>query len=773
MNKIRSSILLILLISSVVYAQIKQKTIDSLEIKAKTGSVTEIISSLNLLSTVYISNNPEKSILTGKAAYSIALKNKDYNSANEALLNIGDGFNALQLYDSAIVYLKKALKDFDNYSNKKIIAKLNISLGLSYERLYIFPQANACYFDALKINRSLKDTVQIAYCLSCIGLNYWRIGDYYESEKYNLEALELRKKTNNKKAISISLTNIGILHWNWGNYFRALKYYLEAISIKEEIKDSIGLVYCSNNIGILYQKFGDLEKTKSYYYKSLEISNKINYTFGKAYSAENIGNYCFEQKIYGEADNYFQKALELYISIKHKNGQSNVYNSLGKLYYQLGKYQEAKDFHLKAYTLALEVSDRKAIVNSLINLGRTYQKLGNLDIAESYIYRSLELLKKDKIADFIKDAYQYLSEIKEKENNPKAAYYYLKLYREFSDSLYGGENLRRIIDLKEKYENDRRERENEQLRSRTTRQEFEINKQNYAKNMVLFGLLVFASLTAFLFYSNRLKKRTNKQILLNKKEVDILNEELSEKNNQLSNSENNLQELNNTKDKFFSIIAHDLRNPFMSILGFLDLLTNSYNEYDDEDKKQMLTNTSSLALNTYKLLENLLQWSRLQTDGISFYPRKLDLNELLKESVESLRPTSNLKNINLIFKNSNKIEFVGDEEMLNSVFRNIISNSIKFTPNSGNITIDLAKTISSVEITITDTGIGMDKDAISNLFKVGQTKSRKGTQGEKGTGIGLLLAFEFVNKHQGSIYVKSEVDKGTSFIITLPELGDN
>ncbi|MFH0736178.1 MAG: tetratricopeptide repeat-containing sensor histidine kinase [bacterium] len=773
MKKIKSTILLILLFSSVIFSQYNSNTIDSLEIKAKTGSVTEIISCLNKLSTVYISKDPQKSILAGKTAYTIAITNKDYNSANEALLNIGNGFNTLQIYDSAIVYLKKAIKNYNNYSDKKVFSQLYINLGLSYERLYIFSQANVYYHDALNINRSLKDTLQIAYCLSCIGLNYWRVGDYLESEKYNLEALDLRKKINNKKAISVSLTNIGILHWNWGNYFKALKYYLEAINIKEEIKDSIGLVFCSNNLGILYQKFGDLEKTKSYYYQSLEISNKINYAFGKAYSAENIGNYCFEQKIYNEADNYYQKALELYISIKHKNGQSNVYNSMGKLYYQLGKYQEAKDFHLKAYTLAVEVSDRKAVAGSLINLGRTYQKLGNLDIAESYIYNSLDLLKKDKIPDLIKDAYNYLSEIKEKENNHKAAFYYLKLYREYSDSLYGGENLRRIMDLKEKYENDRREKENEILRSQTTRQEFEIKKQNYAKNMILFASFVFASFTAFLFYSNRLKKRTNKQILLNKKEVDKLNEELSEKNDQLSNSENNLQELNSTKDKFFSIIAHDLRNPFMSILGFLDLLTNSYNEYDEDDKKQMLTNTTSLALNTYKLLENLLQWSRLQTDGISFYPRKLDLTELIKEAIESLRPTSNLKNINLIFQNSNKIEFICDEEMLNSVFRNIISNSIKFTPSNGNITIDLVKTNLFIVITITDTGIGMDENALSNLFKVGQTKSRKGTQGEKGTGIGLLLAGEFINKHQGSINVKSEVGKGTSFIISLPELKNN
>ena len=770
MNLIKNIALLLMLVSSLIYPQNDKRTIDSLEALIKDATVNDQTLYYNKIAQINLKSNPEKCILTAKRAYAISLHNEDYNSATESLLYIGMGFHKKQDFDSAIVYYKKALNYYNKYSNKKIITKLYIGLGLSYERLYNFPKANQYHYDALKISREIKDTVQISYALTCIGLNYWRIGDFKESEKCFSEALELRKIIKDKKAVSVSLNNMGVLNWNWGNYFKALKYYLEAIKLKEEVKDSLGMVLCTNNIGMLYQKFGDFEKTRFYFYKSLELANKINYKFGQAYSNENIGNYCFEQKIYNEADNYYQKALEIYISIKHKNGQSNVYNSLGKLYYQLGKYQEAKEFHLKAYNLAVEAFDRKALVTSLNNLGKTYNKLGNLDIAESYLYKSLDFMNNDKMPDFIKDAYGYLSNIYEKKNDIGKALYYLKLYRGYSDSLYSAENLRMINDLKEKYESDKREKENELLRSRTTRQEFEIKKQNYAKNMAIFALLVFASLTAFLFYSNRLKKRTNIQILQNKKEVDLLNEELSKKNIQLINSENNLKELNSTKDKFFSIIAHDLRNPFMSILGFLDLLTNSYNEYNDEDKKQMLINTTSLALNTYKLLENLLQWSRLQTDGIHFYPRKLDLSELIKESVESLRHTSNLKNIELVFENSNQIEFVGDEEMLNSVFRNIISNSIKFTPDNGNINIDLTKADSSVIITINDTGIGMDKDALSNLFKVGQTKSRKGTQGEKGTGIGLLLASEFVNKHHGSIDVKSEIGNGTSFVITLPNI---
>ncbi len=768
MDKLGKTILFILLLTSLIYPQSSQKSIDSLEAIIKEGTVNDKIICSIKLSAIYTKSDPIKAIKTAKTAYTLAIFNEDYNSATEALLNLSNGYYERQDYDSTIIVCKNALKFYNKYSNKKIIANIYSRLGLGYEKLYIFPKSTEYHFKALKLNREIKDTVQISFALTCIGFNCWKTGKLVDAEKYFLEALALRKAIQDKKAIAGSYNNIGVLHWNWGNYFKALKYYQQAIKLKEEAKDSAGLTLCTNNMGMLYQKFGDLEKTRSYYYKSLDISNKINYTFGKAYSNENIGNYCFEQKIYNEADNYYQKALELYIKIKHKNGQSNVYNDLGKLYFQLGKYQDAKEFHLKAYKIAVEASDRKAIVGSLNNLGRIFAKLGNFELAETYLYKSLDFLNKEKMPDFSKEAYGYLADIYEKKNDVNKSLYYLKLYRVYSDSLYSAENIRMINDYKEKYETDKREKENELLRSRTIRQEFEIKQQNYVKNMAVFALLIFASLTAFLFYSNRLKKRTNRQILQNKREVDLLNHELNATNKQLINSENNLKELNSTKDKFFSIIAHDLRNPFMSILGFLDLLTNSYNEYDDDDKKQMLTNTTSLALNTYKLLENLLQWSRLQTDGIKFYPRKLDLSELLSESIESLRHTSNLKNIDLIFSNSQKTEFVGDEEMLNSVFRNILSNSIKFTPVNGKITLVLSKIDSNITVSITDTGIGMDKETISNLFKVEHTKSRKGTQGEKGTGIGLLLASEFVSKHHGSIDIISEVGKGTSFIINLP-----
>lgn len=752
-----------------IFGQSNQAKIDSL-LALDRDSPAEQVRIFSELSVLYTSIDFNKAFKYAKSAHEIAVYSEDFHSATKQYITISKLYYNRQMYDSAIVYLKATFDYFKWFNDKKLIAVVYTQLGLNHERFYDYSKANEFHFSALKFSRDVRDSIGIASSLNNLGLNNWRTGNYQEAERYYLQALGIRKRLNQYKALSITYNNLGVLHWNWGNYFKALKFYLDALDLKEKSKDSTGLILTNNNIGMLYQKFGDLDKTKYYYFKSLELSEKINYRFGLAYSNENIGTYCMEQKIYNEADNYFQKALEIYKEIGHKNGQSNVYNSLGKLYFILAKYNEALNFHLSAYKLAAEASDKKAIVLSLNNLGKTYNFLGQTDKAQQYLYIALDLLKATPLADQIKYTYAELSLSYEKRNDVNKAFYYMKLYKNITDSLYDAENLRMINDLKEKYETDRREKENEVLRSKTIKQNYELKKQSYVQNLSIIALVFFALLTSFLFYSNRQKKLNNRIILKSKEEVETLNTELNLINKQLSTSENNLKELNATKDKFFSIIAHDLRNPFMSILGFLDLLTNSFDEYDDTDKKLMLSNTAALALNTYKLLENLLQWARLQTEGIHFYPRNLDFNRLVESCIESLKPSSSLKKIQLIFYAAQKVFYIGDEEMLNTIIRNIISNSIKFTPEGGNITVDLAKDESHVQLTITDTGIGMDEKTVENLFKVGVNASRKGTKGEKGTGIGLLLAQEFTAKHHGTINVTSEIGKGTSFVINLPIL---
>ncbi|HPE56844.1 MAG TPA: HAMP domain-containing sensor histidine kinase [Bacteroidales bacterium] len=237
---------------------------------------------------------------------------------------------------------------------------------------------------------------------------------------------------------------------------------------------------------------------------------------------------------------------------------------------------------------------------------------------------------------------------------------------------------------------------------------------------------------------------------------------------QTVSTEEELRLLNATKDKFFSIIAHDLKNPFNSLLGFSDLLVNDFDQYEKDDIKRFLKIMHDSSKHGFNLLENLLQWSRTQTGRIAFIPSKVIINDILTGCVDLLKPTADNKQIKIYMEVPENIEVTGDIEMLSTVFRNLISNAIKFTPENGRIKIKVRLLTQRAEISVIDTGVGIAPENIANLFRIDKQVSTLGTKNEKGTGLGLILCKEFVDKHKGIIKVSSERKNGTEFKVFLP-----
>jgi PAS domain S-box-containing protein len=227
--------------------------------------------------------------------------------------------------------------------------------------------------------------------------------------------------------------------------------------------------------------------------------------------------------------------------------------------------------------------------------------------------------------------------------------------------------------------------------------------------------------------------------------------------------------LNATKDKFFSIIAHDLKNPFNTILGFSDLLLKKYQKYDDAKRLKMLEVIHSSGESTQKLLENLLEWSRSQTGRISFEPESLIFEVLLREILDLFEETAKTKDITLDYQIPESIVLNADKRMLSTILRNLISNAIKFTPRNGHVIIyALRDEYNTARISVSDTGVGMTQDVLEKLFKINEKVSEVGTEKEKGTGIGLLLCKEFIERHKGNIWVSSKPGEGSEFTFSLP-----
>ncbi len=275
---------------------------------------------------------------------------------------------------------------------------------------------------------------------------------------------------------------------------------------------------------------------------------------------------------------------------------------------------------------------------------------------------------------------------------------------------------------------------------------------------LIFSLIFGAFI---IIYINRLQ-------IINIERRKLLKELLQAKEN-AEESESKLKELNANKDKILSIIAHDLRSPFNGILGFSELLILNINKFEISKSEKYLEIINSSAKNTLILLDNLLNWAKSQTNQINFNPKKIALSSIIQEIIEISNSQAAVKNISLNYSQTDdEIEVYADKNMLMIILRNLTSNAIKFTKTGGHINIVGKLEQNLVEITISDNGIGMKEEIIKKLFDFSTNSTSLGTANEKGSGLGLVLCKEFVNKHGGVIWVESEDGKGSDFKFTLP-----
>jgi PAS domain S-box-containing protein len=244
--------------------------------------------------------------------------------------------------------------------------------------------------------------------------------------------------------------------------------------------------------------------------------------------------------------------------------------------------------------------------------------------------------------------------------------------------------------------------------------------------------------------------------------------EIKQKELIIQQQNDELQKLNTNKDRFLSILAHDLKSPFSSILGFLQLLINNISKYDTDKIKTQLNFINISAQNTYNLLEELLLWTNSQSGNLSYQPKKLNLNKICKEIIIKMKPNIEAKSIKINHFSFEELNVFADVDMLKTVIRNLVSNAIKFTHHSGEIGIYAEQNHKEVIISISDNGVGIEPDKIEKLFDITHKHSSKGTANETGTGLGLIICKEFVEKHGGKIWVESEVGKGSKFNFTLP-----
>ncbi|MCK9211055.1 MAG: tetratricopeptide repeat-containing sensor histidine kinase [Ignavibacteriaceae bacterium] len=399
--------------------------------------------------------------------------------------------------------------------------------------------------------------------------------------------------------------------------------------------------------------------------------------------------------------------------------------------------------------------------NIPMRIARAYKGLGqrfllgnNLIEAQENFEKSVVIGEKSSIKFILRDAFANLAEIYERQGKTDKALAAMKQYNEYNLQIENEGMQKRLLDLKNKSEYDK-------YRRSLDVQKYENEKQKIYLAVTISAILFLLIIAIILFRMNNKRKKIN--LLLQEKNLLI---EGQSKEIKLKNVE--LLELNEAKEKLFSIIAHDLRSPFNTLINIAIMLKEDYHEFSDDERLEYITAFEETAIKTFELVENLLNLSASRTGRISFNPVIVETAKIADKIINLCIPQANKKEIKLLNTiDKNSTAFV-DPSMLEIIIRNLMNNAIKYCKTGGRVELSAYKEDQKLFIAVHDNGIGMDDATQENIFNINVIHSKMGTGGERGTGLGLGLCKEFVEKNGGRIWVESELDKGSKFVFSVP-----
>lgn len=656
--------------------------------------------------------------------------------------------------DSLLILIQEA-KDDTN--------KINILNDLSrqYNNTGNYQSALEYAGQAKQLSEQLNFKKGLAASYNNAGNICDNLGNYREALNNYLNALKIWRAAGDKKGMASSYIGIGNISMIQGNYEKALDSYLNSLKIWEEIDNKQGISNSYNNIGLLYENQHNYEKALDFHLKSLEIKKSIGDTKGMAKSYNNIGNLYKELGDYQDALEYYSKSLKIKEEIGNKQGVANTYYNIGNIYIEQKNLKKALESHVQSLKISEELGDKQIMANSLNSIGLIYLDLENINQSYQHLVRALELNIETGYREGIKDTYSLLSKYYEKKQDYKQALKYRNLYSAVNDTLLGEQSSKHMAEMQTKYETEKKEKENELLKKENEINELVIQKEKAYQKFLWGGIVSLSFFLIIVIYLFVIIRKTNRQLKIQQKELITTN-------NKLVESENELTEALATKDKFFSIISHDLRGPFISVKLFNDYLKENIHAISKEEFMRLTDEHDNAVSRINNLLENLLLWAKTQTGRIVLQRELLSLKRIIENNLQLFNPVAMNKKINLHCDIADNTNISFDKNMLEAIIRNLLSNAIKYTHSGGKISVKAVGNKNEIIVEVNDTGTGIKKGEELNIFSIDRGYIKEGTDGEKGSGLGLILCREFVELNGGSIWVESEPGMGSSFKFSVP-----
>lgn len=613
------------------------------------------------------------------------------------------------------------------------------------------------------------------------------IGEIEKAIDYNYQAFSIAEEEGLSKQLALTYLQFGELYIKIKDFDQASKYNLLGLRFCEDRKDTTIKYKFMFLLGKISYSIGNYDDAETY------MLGALSETVGK-----NEFNIIAEIKLYLSriyiATNQLDKAELNLLSVEMLSSQINnitllteIYRELVSLYIILNDEVQALKYALLALENVRKLSDLELRADVKLITAKLLYKMNNIEESKKYLDLITDYINQTNNLIHKADYYNLYSKLMIKNNDYKSAYQMQEKFLKIKDTIINESKIAAINDALKKYESEKKDRENEMLKLDLKLS----NKQKEFTTYVIIGVLIAIIVVGFfaiLLYLRAKKERKmnnllsvqNNKIEAQKEELELLNKELVDRNVEIEEINSNLikseaesRELNATKDKFLSIIAHDLKNPIAGIMLTSELLVNYYDKLDKDKLETKLIEINTTTVKLKDLLDTLLEWARASTGNIPYNPYEVDVDTILKNLGNLFSANLQNKNINFEVENNTNCKVIADEKMLDTILRNITSNAIKFTPEGGSIFISTQNLVDKLQINIKDTGIGIPEDKIPDLFSMSSNYSTLGTQKEKGTGLGLLLCKEFIEINNGSILVSSEIGKGTTFSIILNRVNYN
>jgi signal transduction histidine kinase len=596
-----------------------------------------------------------------------------------------------------------------------------------------------------------------------------------------LKALDTEKEDSN---ILRSLNRIGSYYID-NNPAKAITYFERSVELAKKTGNTLRLGNAFYDLGFCHLLKGDFDKSLSYYQQSEKIYTQFNDKRRLANAYISMGNVFFQNRALGKATEYFTLAENIVLQTRDSNQLSTLYNERGLIFDQLQQYDSALIYLQKALTIAKQANNEDLAVSTLCNIGLSYKHKKNTALALQYFdtvlkrYNSTPGTPLDYIAGLYNNIgathaqagnyaaalaafnksvahaemagtktieaenYRNMADMFESMKDYRQQSFYLTRYYKLKDSIFSADNKNQLTQLEADYQV---EKKNISL----VKQEAETLRQKSQRNIFIIVAIGAALLLAALGYFYRRTKQRN-----------VL---LREKNLQIGRQKDELQALNHIKDRLLSIISHDLRNPLATLKSYLTLADDPTlpAEKKEDFKKQTMLSVSQ----TSNMLDNLLTWANMQLKNSRPVITQISTADCIDDAIGAVAAQAAKKNIT-VHKKIEAETAIAEYHILEIALRNIITNAVKYSHDAGNIFINTSQAGQQVQIMIKDEGTGMNKEQLHELVN-SRAESKPGTAGEKGSGLGMFLVKELLQKINAVLQVESEKGIGSSFIILLP-----